>query len=361
MADIVLTVNGKRYSGWESARVTKSIESISGSFLLSVSERWADQASDWEIDVDDECSVSVAGETVITGYVSARKPSYDSSGHTLEITGRDKTADLVDCSAFVGAHEFNNVDVYKFCKKICAPFGIKVSVQPGLTFQSVGKVSFQVGEKAFHVIEELCRKAAVLPVAGDDGELFLTRAGEGRCSTALVEGQNILSLSAEYSVAERFRKYIVVGQQPATDEEFGASAAGVSGSAEDPNVSRASRLLVVHAEGGVSAGYAKRRAQWEASVRAARSSSVSVTVQGWTQANGELWPVNSLVRVKSPRARINGEMLISQVEYSVDSSGGTTASLSLKPPKAFLPEPQVAKDGLWKEISRGVVGPGGLR
>jgi prophage tail gpP-like protein len=87
-------------------------------------------------------------------------------------------------------------------------------------------------------------------------------------------------------------------------------------------------------------------------VRAGRAATATIPVQGWRQGDGSLWPVNALVDVHSPRLGLGGQMLITQATYSIDDSGGTTTSLSLKPPRAFLPEPQLGKDVLWKELSK---------
>src|SRR5690606_39708132 len=52
--------------------------------------------------------------------------------HTLDLTGRDRTGALVDCSAVVDRYEFANVGVRRLVEQVAAPFGIPVSVQAGL-------------------------------------------------------------------------------------------------------------------------------------------------------------------------------------------------------------------------------------
>jgi prophage tail gpP-like protein len=131
----------------------------------------------------------------------------------------------------------------------------------------------------------------------------------------------------------------------------------VRGEAVDSGVRRTDRVLVLHAEESLTKEQAKIRAQWEATVRAARAAAVSVTVQGWRQATGELWPVNARVAVRAPRLGIDGPMLITQATYEVSSEGGTTTQLSLKRPDAFTPEPVFEKRSKvqpWDEIRRGV-------
>jgi prophage tail gpP-like protein len=135
---------------------------------------------------------------------------------------------------------------------------------------------------------------------------------------------------------------------------YGEIAAHVRGEALDASVRRTQRVLIVRPEGNATLAQAQRRAQWEAKVRAGRAVSATVTVTGWQQASGAVWPVNALVPVRSPTAGIDGEMLITQATH-VRSASGTTTVLSLARPDAFLPEAVVTKKGenwRWAELNR---------
>jgi prophage tail gpP-like protein len=350
-------VNGKQYAGWKRASITRGIEAIAGSFELEVSDRWIGQDQPWPIAEEDECEVAVGRDVLITGYVDRCRTSYSSDEYTLGIQGRDRTGDLVDCSADLGKWEFKNIPLLTLAKRVAEPFGIAVSLQLGVIPPAPpAKFSVDPGDTTFDVIDRACRLAGLLPVSDGRGGLVLTRSGSERVSTALIEGENILAAESEFDATNRFRTYRVLGQHKGTDDFSGTAAASVKGSAADENVRRSARVLLVRPEGNVTSEYARKRAEWEAIVRAARADAVTVTVQGWTQGNGDLWPVNKVVIVRSPRIRVNGEMLISQVTYKVDDESGTTTELTLRRPDAFKPQPTVTKasSGLWKEIARGV-------
>lgn len=357
MAEIGLRVGGKEYGGWKTARIMRGIESVSGSFELGVSEKWAGQGEPWPILPEAECVLVIGDEKVITGFVDRAEPSYSKDEAGLSVSGRDGTGALVDCSCVLEAWEFKNVSVLAFAKKVCEPFGIAVSLQPGLVLPASPKrISVSPGDLAFAVIERECRKAGVLPVSDGTGGLLLTRAGTARATTKLIEGENILSASASFDATGRFRDYLVMGQHRGANDFFGeAATCEIKGHATDESVTRAGRQLVIRPEGGVTLAQAKTRAQWEATTRAARSCSVSITVQGWTQADGALWPVNVLVAVDSPRIRTKGDLLITEAVYSVGREG-TTTQLTLKPRLAFLPEATIkaGASGLWPEIANGV-------
>lgn len=360
MAEIGLRVNGREYRGWETARVSRSIEALSGTFELGVSERWADQGKPWPINEGDQCSVVVAGKTLITGWVDTRSPSFSADDHTISVSGRDATGDLVDCSALLSSWEFSDTHVLALAEKLCSPFGVRVSLQAGISLPSIAlpkKYSIDPGDTVASALENLCRVAGLLAISDGAGGVRLVRAGRERATTALVEGENILAGSAKFSHADRFGTYRVMGSHKGRNDLSGPQAAGVRGNASDLNV-RAARVHVVRPEGNVTPAQAKARAEWEASVRAARGDSASVTVAGWTQGDGSLWTPNTIARIKSPRLTLDGDALIAGVTFNASTSG-TTTQLDLRAPQAFDPDPTLLKHGgggnnYWREIVRGV-------
>ena len=168
-----------------------------------------------------------------------------------------------------------------------------------------------------------------------------------------MQGKNVLHASAQYDATGRHRRYLVLAQHPGNDENMGDATASVMGTAKDPKVRRAERVLAIRAETAMTPAIAAQRASWEATVRAARGDALSVTVQGWHQADGTLWPVNAKVQVDLPTIGAKGEMLIAAATHSLDDKSGTTTELRLLDPKAFTPEPTVP-GGQWKELRKGV-------
>jgi prophage tail gpP-like protein len=355
MSDLALVVNGRRYGGWKGVRVTRSIESLAGSFDLDVSDRWGGQDKPWPIAEEDECRVEIDGVVVIDGYVDRRSPSISASSRSLSFSGRDRAAALVDNSVLLDKWTFRDVTILEVARKLAEPFGIAVSVQPGLGTLPVGKVVVSPGESPFDVLAGEAPKAGVLLVSSGRGGVVLTRAGSARAATPLLEAKNIISASGDYDASERFARYVVLTQVAGTDEASG-EATRIRGEASDPAVRRKNRVRVIRPDEGMSADAARRRADWEARIRAARSESISVTVQGWTQPSGGIWPLNALVTVNMPSVGADGEMLISQIDHSLDE-GGEITQLRLVRPDAFTPEPKAAVvrkgGGLWKELAGG--------
>jgi prophage tail gpP-like protein len=375
--DVALVIGDRRYRGWSAVRVTRGIDAIAGAFELSIFERWSGQQAPWPIFEGDACSILLAGETLITGFVDKVDLALGPGEHSITISGRDATGDLVDCSARLDRWEFRNTDVLALARKIAAPYGISVSLQPGLpasTYTNKKKHSIDPGDSAANAIETACRIPGLLPVSDGLGGLVLVQAGNTRCPTELVEGENILAGRASFDLTNRFRTYFVLGSHSGVDSQWrdqntedpslddSASAVervtSVRGSAQDPNV-RTGRVLFVRPESSVTATQARTRAQWEATVRAARGVVASVTVQGWVTGDDKPWPTNSVVRVRSSSLRLNGDMLVIRATHNLGPDGSTT-QLDLGLKDSFKPQPEIPpSSGLWTDVSRGVPKPTG--
>lgn len=345
-----LTVNGVAYEGWKAVTIALSIEAICGTFELTVSERFPLQNIPWPILEGDECSVSIGDTTLITGFVDKRRLGFSPEAHALGVSGRDRTCDLVDCGVNLGKWELANLKADAIVRKIAAQFSIDVSLAPGVTVPAArDRFALNPGETAFEAIDRICRLSGLLPVSDGEGGLILTRTGTTQCVTALVQGQNILEAGGDFDSTKRFRKIIVRGSGAGSDDASGETVAAVTAEATDAGA-RAGRVLVIRGDSHLTTAQARDRANWEAAVRAARGGRANVKVQGWTQGDGSLWPLNSIAHLQSTWLGIDADMLVAGITFSLDQDSGTTTQLTLMRPDAFKPQPVVPKKtDVWSE------------
>ncbi len=353
MAELRLLVNGRSYGGWKGVRVKRSIESLAGSFDLEASDRWGGQDQPWPIAEEDACRVELDGVVVLDGFVDRRSLTL---GEAARLSGRDRAAALVDNSAILEHWTFRNAGVLELARKVAEPFGVAVSLQPGLALPPPQrKIVVSPGDTPYQVIQRAAAPAGVLVVSDGAGGITITRAGARRAATPLVEGQNVLAASIEYDATERFRTYVVATQVAGTDTAF-AGATRIRATAIDEGVRRADRVLMIRPETGMTTELARQRADWEARIRAARAEAVSVVVQGWKQPGGELWPLGGIYHVQIPWIGVDGDLVASELEHALDG-GGQTTQIRLVRPDAFAPEPVKAKVGkggeFWKELAGG--------
>lgn len=344
-----LYVGTSIYGGWQRVSVTRSIEQIANGFELEVTERWPGQSASRPIRPGERCTLQIGSQTVITGYVDDTAPAYDKQAHSLSVRGRDATGYLVDCSAIHKTGQWANATLDRIAADLCAPFGIKVKVETdvGKPFSSY---NIEESETAFECIERAARQKAVLLISDGDGNLVITRAGNKRAPTALVEGENILHASGNFSWKDRYSVITVKGQERADDFFYGDHAAGPSASIRDEAITN-HRPLIVLAEAHGAGATLRDRATWERNVRMGRGNRATITVQGWQDGEGKLWQPNTLVSVTSPMLYLkNAEMLIVGCLHTLDSGGSRTA-LSIVQPEAFDLIGGVGTSKLFKKLN----------
>jgi prophage tail gpP-like protein len=341
MPDLQLVVGGKVHAGWNRIRVHRGLEEIAGSFDLGVSERWSATVPPLEVRAQDACSVRIDGTTLITGFIDRAANAYDDRNHGISVSGRDATGDLVDCSAEHSKGEWRNADLGQIARDLAQPFGIRVTVAGdiGAPFPSF---AIEPGETVFECMERAARQRGARLVSDGLGGLVVGARPAAAAGGALIEGVNILELELTNDASQRFSVYRVLGQQAGTDDVNGAAAAQVKASANDTGVKRYRPLVLVDEDQGNIAGF-QRRAKWEASVRAARALTARVRVQGWKHAGG-LWQPNTLIPLASPAARVDRQLLVTEVDFVVDERG-TYTELLLTTPEAYslLPTPAPKK------------------
>ena len=327
-----LKIDGALYGGWKTVRVSRSIEQMAGSFELEVSERWPGQPTRTPIRPGQKCQLLLDDSPVITGWVDGVSPDHDAERHTLRVSGRDATGDLVDCSAMHKTGQWHEVKLDQLARDLCAPFGIDVVIDAdvGAAFDSY---NIQEGESVFECLERAARLRALLLTSDPLGRLVITRAGAAACDTALIEGGNIKAARADFTWSDRFSEYAIRGHGRLGDEGEIEDAAPTA-TARDEAITRHRPLIVLAEAHGENASFADR-AEWEKTIRRGRSCRGSITVQGWA-ANGALWQPNTRVKVTSPLLWLDdAEMLIVGCTYSLDNWSGTLTELAIARPDAF--------------------------
>lgn len=341
---VELKVNGKAYSGWTSAVIKRSIEQLASSFALNVTDKWMGRL--WRINPGDSCQVSYSGHKIITGYVDSVQNQYDAENHTINISGRSKVADLVDCS--LESKQYRNLTFSQIATDICSPFGVSVT---GSGSVLVPDFKSDEGAFAFEALEKLARLHGVLLTDNPNGDLVIgaTPVNGGK----LELGKNILSGSVQFDYRGRFSSYQVKGQSRGTDDQNTAITNQVSFSESDNQVTRY-RPLILSAEDQASLTDVKRRAVWEKNNRWGQSQSFVYTVQDWL-LDGKLIEPNQLIHVEDELAGISQRLLAVSVEYRLDDAG-TVSEITLAPQEGYQIAP-ITKPKTTNPKKKGTVEP----
>lgn len=336
MDEAALIINGMSYGGWTGISVTRDIERMSGAFQLDLTDKWPGIEEKRAVKPGFKCQLMLDNEPLVTGHLDTVDMSISAGDHTLTAVGRDKTADLIDCTAHHLTGEWRDTSLIQIARDLCQPFGIVAFSLIAAANEPIKLFKLEESETAFSAIERLCRIQGLLATSSTDGNVVLTQSEEAvELSNPLRTGKNatVLSANARFDHAQRFSKITVKGQDGGDDFSDPADATEPAANTIDNLITRY-RPLTVLAEEQVDAKACQTRADWEVSVRRGRSRILTATVQGWHHAD-DLWRPLTKVPCEIPEINLNGMMLISAVTYSKSADAGTTATLTLSDPDAF--------------------------
>jgi prophage tail gpP-like protein len=343
--DLTLIIGNTSWSGWTSVRLMRSLDTVPANFDIQVTERYPNQP-DIDIKPGDVCKVQIGGDLVLTGYIDRYRAQVSPSAHTVEIIGRSKSADLVDCAAFIGDKDPNK-EQYKLppgntlsvVKALAAPYGVTVNSEAG-DGVPIPEYPISLGETAWELIDRITKYSQVVVYDMPDGSLMMATAGDEKMASGFVQGVNIEHAEVDFTMDQRYSIY--EGFQTAVlglTLEGGANVLPAAPPVADPAVTRFRKKIIISEQNDTNGDLVRRRVNWEAARRAGRSTSVLVTCDSWRDTSNNLWAPNHIASVNLPALKIaNVSWVIGQVTYIKDENG-RHAEVLLMPANAFLPEP----------------------
>ena len=338
---VTLTVDGLEYGGWKSVQIIADLERQFRTFKLDITWQWPGQTQVRRIQPGAPCEVRIGSELVLTGYVFKAPISYDGRQISLSVEGSSKTQDLVDCAAINRPNQWHQQPLLSIVEALASSYSVFVTSEITETAR-LGSHTIVPGETVFQSIDRLLTLFRVFSTDDAQGRVVLARPGSGgRASDGLELGRNILSANAPMDYSQVFAEYRVIGQHKGNDLKSGAAVSEVEAIASDLGYQR-KRVTVINEGMQITPKLALQRARWEAGTRAGKALTSTYQVQGWRQANGDLWRHNTLVKVKDPVLEVDGDMLISKVTYALSAQGSVT-TLQVAPPYTFDANPTPPK------------------
>ncbi len=345
---ITIEVDGVEYGNFTNASVNIALDTLANDFTF---DAVTPEDSFLPFFGGESCRILVDGNVVQTGFIENIEGSYSGESHIVNISGRDKTADLIDST--IGA--LNDIrapiTLKELIERVIAHIGSDIQVVDNTSPEPFNKaediVAATPGDNAFAFIEGYAQKRQVLLTSNADGNVVITNSEPTRSTGALqhvigVDDNNVLNASWSYRTGGLFNKYIQLGQQDpvaltiagsTTDDGIvsqGGQATDNSGAMKDRG-----RQLVMVADKGFSQEQLQKRAEWSKKIRNARSTLYSATVQGFSDEKGNIWAINQLVPVVDEFADINRELLINTITFAYGAEIGSLTTLGFVEANAY--------------------------
>jgi prophage tail gpP-like protein len=340
----IITLGGGQFEDWERVEVTLEFPGQFRRFSVSISEESPTPTTRaaQQIAPGMQCTVTLAGELIITGYVYERQTVMDATTHAVQITGQsvagDTTRTSIDTDKLSGKGQFENKSMVEIAEEVLQPYGISVAQKTGDEEGMNAKFkSEQVarGESPFHLLERLARSAAVHIGDTESGMYAFHGVGGGPSGGggALVEGENIQFMRLVVSDMTLLNQYIVLGQGQADDKTWGRKTAqrelreGGEASRYKPGLWMLERGF---SNNNIDAEL-KRRLLYERAWRAGVQVQGEVGVYGWLKPGGGLWQPGpkELVYVHAPSAMVEESLAARKIVFSQDNARGTMTTIEL--------------------------------
>jgi len=326
---IVISIGGNDYSGWTKAKVSRSIDAMAGSFSMSVAFEGADFINQVvgtrEIKKGSECTVSIAGQLVITGSLEKRKSSGSKTRYTLSVEGRSKTKRLIKSSPKGKEIQFNNRKRTDIVKKIASDLGVEVkdkSNDSSKVYRHIMSDGITAGQEIYNV----AREAGIQLSDDENGNLvILNPDGDGQ-GDDIELGVNIEEWTADLSEEDEKKEYQAAGHSVPTDNKYGKDAVNAAVKAIEETF-KSPEIRRIRVDSDVDVDTLKKRAALEARRSSAESNSITIKTKDITQKNGKLWSPNTKHRVSIWVDGIDIVMLLKSVEWEFDK-GECSVSLT---------------------------------
>ena len=356
---ISLRLNGEAFDNFISISVSNSLQSLSGKFSFTATE---DNTATFPFAAGDRVQVLLQELDflvgIANGFIDSISINYSKNSHTLRITGRDKTEDIIDSQIkdIELKVPFELTDVIKAVFNFLGITDIKIIDLTGKIdpfkidpFKLGEAGSVKQGESGFAFINKYAELRQVLVSNVGDGNIILTRVDNPLRNGEILNlkgndiANNVKSAHVVYDHSQRFNEYVVISQfNPSTEAvDFSGNPTGTIPASEvpkavnhlgkaqiDPDI-RTTRKLVLVPPKGMSVDIATKRAKWENALRIARTKKYHVTVQGFVSNDGLIWQTGQLVRVRDQFASIDGELIVSEIKYNFSLHQGSTTTLTL--------------------------------
>ncbi len=358
---ILLRVNGEDFNNFIDMSVSNSLQALSGKFEFTAT---SDDQGNFPFTVGDKVQVLIKELDflvgIANGFIDTITIDYSKNTHTLRVSGRDKTEDIID-SHIKDIELGATFTLTQLIKKVLTFLEIKENDIK--IIDQVGNIdpflpgelgSATQGETGFSFINKYAEKRQVLLSNDGDGNIVLTRVENPLRNGEILNiknaplTNNVKSAKVVYDHSQRFHEYSVITQfNPGAEcvNIAGAKcdAADVSTSVNRQGKSftdgdiRITRKFILIPSSTMTVDTATKRAEWEDALRKARTKKYHVTVQGFLSNDNLIWQTGQLVKVRDEFASINADLIVSEISYNFGVDGGSTTTLTLLPQDVYKP------------------------
>ena len=326
---IEVRVGGKIFTAWENVTVKAGFDEACRGFSLKAANELGASATHALFALGAAVQILANDDLLLDGYVTRRRPRFDSDSSSIAIIGKSKAVDLIECSTVHDTGDFTGMDPVQIGNAISA--GIAARFETDQQLEKIARWHLSQGKRIHACVEEMCREQSMTLTGTAEGNVKITKAGTARHAGGLYEGENLLSAEADHDASNRHSRIIVRGQRAVG---HGPDALEIEAVAQDARVKRYRPLIILQKD-DTSKARAKDRAENRRNRAAGNALRTDAEVQGFRDDAGAIWEPGRLIWTESETLGYAQDMLIESAEFQQDGKNGSTCSLGLVDPRAY--------------------------
>lgn len=339
---IRLSIGGLAHEEWDGWSVESDLLTASDGFELELYTKDATRLPS-VLTEGAPCSLTLGKDRVLTGQIDEFEHDISRQGISMRITGRDRAAPLVDCSApFVSMRE---ATLMQILDQVVKPLGITQIEIRAAQAKTRRRVQIEPGQSAWEALLQVAEANGLWPWVEPDGRLIIGGPDYDAApvSTLIMRedgvGNNVQRLSVRRSIANRYSQITVLGQHGQYDNDgLDTKRSHLRSVIQDETLARRGifRPKVIIDSSSENQDMATTRARKLLADSRLEGFEIRAVVMGHRADNGQVWNPGQRVIVRSEPHRLDGTYFLMARTLRLTRGEGAITELRLREDKMWV-------------------------
>jgi prophage tail gpP-like protein len=289
------------------------------------------------------CSLTLGKDRVLTGQIDEFEHDISRQGISMRITGRDRAAPLVDCSApFVSMRE---ATLAQIIDQVVKPLGVTQIEIRAAQAKTRRRVQIEPGQSAWEALLQVAEANGLWPWIEPDGRLIIGGPDYNAAPVGTLimredgVGNNVQRLSVRRSIANRYSQITVLGQHGQYDNDgLDTKRAHLKSVIQDETLARRGifRPKVIIDSSSENQDMATTRARKLLADSRLEGFEIRAVVMGHRAGNGQVWSPGQRVIVRSEPHGLDATYFLMSRTLRLTRGEGAITELRLREDKMWV-------------------------
>lgn len=339
---IRLSIGGLAHEEWDGWSIESDLLIASDGFELELYTKDATRLPS-VLAEGAPCSLTLGKDRVLTGQIDEFEHDISRQGISMRITGRDRAAPLVDCSApFVSMRE---ATLAQILDQVVKPLGITQVEIRAAQAKTRRRVQIEPGQSAWEALLQVAEANGLWPWVEPDGRLIIGGPDYNAAPVGTLVmredgvGNNVQRLSVRRSIANRYSQITVLGQHGQYDNDgLDSKRAHLRSVIQDETLARRGifRPKVVIDSSSENQDMATTRGRKLLADSRLEGFEIRAVVMGHRADNGQVWSPGQRVIVRSEPHGLDATYFLMSRTLRLTRREGRITELRLREDKLWV-------------------------